>query len=265
MIAAEREIDQWPPSPSREGFEKSWKTYQALKQARLEEVYAQEVAPLITRMLAGVRERRILGVVVDRWKETRLKAWRQPLDEPANGVAVALDDHYYEYSRSRAGDEIILQIENTWLLFHVLRSLHGVEMGQFEEINEAKKEEWIQALGPGFKSDGKLRDVNALREEAGLIETYNTQYRDFANTHRKALEPLSTGSSTPGTARRTVFNAVLAVGYDFKPERRGALMFLESKLGFPGAFVRLQRQALENLWISSAIKISAPREIHVFG
>lgn len=223
-----------------------------------EHIYQTHTAPLIEHLSRGLVERRALAPVIQHWKDTRLEAWRQPLGPQEHELALAIDGGYQEYSIGRVGDEVVHGIEDTWLLFHLLISAHGTRKGQLAEIDEAKGTSWVLTLGPGFRTDNKSIKTDVLQREATLLATYNEQYREFAATHRKALQPLAAQSLTPGTSRRTIFNAILDVGYGFRPERRAGFTSWEAKLGPAGVFIRSRRETLENLWIRNAAQIPAP-------
>lgn len=253
-------------NPAGPDIESVLAEYQVLREVSLEEVYRTQVAPLIDNLLEGARERKILDRVIGHWKETRLRGWENPLDEAAREISFEMDTEYHFYTRSRAGDEIIPWIENTWLLFHLLRSVYGVRAKNFEEVNEEKGDRWIEILGDGFQQEGALaeRSLTKLEQEAKLIREYCEQYTDFEQEHQRELHTISQRSSTPGSTRREAFNAVLAVGYGFRPRWRATISNLEDKFCRPGSAVKSKRLTLEKLWIENYTRITEPETIKVF-
>lgn len=77
---------------TRESFEETYVQYLALMETMFEQRYQEEVAPVIEDLIEGAREREILERVVDHWKTTRLRAWEQPLPEPAGVERLWVDN-----------------------------------------------------------------------------------------------------------------------------------------------------------------------------
>jgi len=253
------------PNLSGPDIESLFLEYQVLREVSLEEVYRTKVAPVIESMREGAKERKVIGRVIGHWRKTRLRGWKNSLDDRTRDLSYSMDTEYYLYSRGRAGDEIVSWVEDTWLLFHILKSVYGVPAKNFEEVNEEKGNHWIENLGDGFQQEGALaeRSLTKLEQEAKLIREYCEQYADFEQEHQKELQAISQRSSTPGTARREVFNAVLAVGYSFRPGWRALISELEEKFCRPGSAVKSGRLALEKLWIRNYTEITVPETITV--
>lgn len=179
------------------------------------------------------------------------------VDESARKVALDLDVEHYVFSRNRVDDRTVSWIEDLRLVHQLMINVYGVPAEEFGQVTEAKGQEWVGLLGPAeeLQADNKER-MGLLAEEADLLRAYNRQYEEFASTHKGALKPIVDTTTTRGSARREVYNAVLYAGYKFDPRKRERWADLEGKLGPVGAFVHNQRVKLEDIWVNNAIKIS---------
>lgn len=230
--------------------------YRHLKENELEKFYQTQVAPMIEMLLKGAEFRELyLGKVFEHWRASRVGARAQLM---ANSDTVVLGGDLFEEHRefftNRAGDEIVPFMEQMWLLHHILANVYGIPVQKLETLNEDGAQELIAMLGTTDDIINDPRVRTKVKEEAEVLEAYNTQLQQFKEQTHEIIKADAVKTSTPGTTRRTIFNVVLEKLYGFDPRNRQKWEEVECVVPMFGLTIHTIRMLIEDKIVVEALK-----------
>lgn len=225
-----------------------WEQYQHAREQDLERAYTNSVRPLLTELVLGLHEREGLLSLFSYWKDLK----------QAEYGSITLQAELNEYLKSRAGDEIVPFIEEMMLMQHLLIHVYGVATADVSTLSKDNIEAWRGKIIEYHATPE--RAAQTLEAEEAFLASYRTQYTDFASLHFKRLLTACAGSSTPGSTRRRIFNAMLYSLYDFDPQVRAAWQAIEKSGGELGLLSQAYRAVVEEKTLKDTLKIESERK-----
>ncbi len=225
-----------------------WDQYQHAREQDLERAYTTSVRPLLAELVLGLHEREGLLSLFSYWKDLKKTEYG----------SITLQAELSEYLKSRAGDEIVPFIEEMMLMQHLLIHVYEVPVSDVSTLSQENIEKWRSNITEHHATPEVASQT--LEKEEAFLAAYRTQYADFASLHFKQLLTASAGSSTPGSTRRRIFNAVLYALYDFDPQIRDSWQVVEKSGGELGLLSQAYRAVVEEKTLQDTLKIESQRK-----